>query len=174
MKLFFLGLMLLGLNTVHATAADYSGQQMREIKSLSVEDVESIRLGKGWSLAKPAELNGYPGPRHVLDLAGELALTADQQRTMEQQFAAMKARAVAVGQRYLQAEQTIEQAFRTGQVDANSLSALLETSARAHAELRQVHLDSHLLTKQVLTPLQIADYSRLRGYDTGADAKHMH
>ena len=30
-------------------------------------------------LALAAELNGYPGPRHVLDLADQLGLTPEQQ-----------------------------------------------------------------------------------------------
>jgi hypothetical protein len=56
----------------------YAGQQHRPIKALSAADVEALENGQGWGLAKPAELNGYPGPLHVLELADELQLTEEQ------------------------------------------------------------------------------------------------
>lgn len=48
----------------------YIGQESRIIKSLSSEDIESLETGTGdafGGMAKLAELNGYPGPRHILD-----------------------------------------------------------------------------------------------------------
>jgi hypothetical protein len=48
---------------------------------LSQTDIESLQNGTGdafGGMAKLAELNGYPGPRHVLDLANELELTPNQ------------------------------------------------------------------------------------------------
>lgn len=41
------------------TPPSYAGQEQREIKSLSAEDVQSLLTGKGMGLAKAAELNGY-------------------------------------------------------------------------------------------------------------------
>src|ERR1700722_7440616 len=66
-----------------ALAADtpanpYVGQQARSIKALSDEDIAALRKGEGMGMAKAAELNGYPGPAHVLELASQLALTPDQ------------------------------------------------------------------------------------------------
>ncbi|MDP2956413.1 MAG: hypothetical protein Q8N53_08320 [Longimicrobiales bacterium] len=34
-------------------------------------------------MARPAELNGFPGPRHVLDLADLLALAPDQRSEVQ-------------------------------------------------------------------------------------------
>ncbi len=48
------------------------------IRSLTPEEIRQIEQGEGAGFAKPAELNGLPGPRHVLDLAHELDLSADQ------------------------------------------------------------------------------------------------
>ena len=45
----------------------YSGQQGRMIKALSSKEVQGLLQGKGMGMAKAAELNQYPGPRHVLD-----------------------------------------------------------------------------------------------------------
>jgi len=53
----------------------YTGQEMRDIKLLSDKDIQSLQNGTGEAfggMAKLAELNGYPGPRHVLDMASEL------------------------------------------------------------------------------------------------------
>ncbi|MDN3721981.1 hypothetical protein QW131_29390 [Roseibium salinum] len=58
--------------------APYSGLQTRDIKSLSPEDIEELRRGGGWGLALPAELNGLPGPAHLLTLKEEIGLTAEQ------------------------------------------------------------------------------------------------
>ena len=46
----------------------YASMQSRDIKALSASDIEGLRAGRGMSLALAAELNGYPGPLHVLEL----------------------------------------------------------------------------------------------------------
>src|ERR1700757_2891750 len=56
----------------------YAGQQKREIKALSEEDVAGYLGGAGMGYAKAAELNGYPGPMHVLELGDRLELTDEQ------------------------------------------------------------------------------------------------
>ncbi len=50
----------------------YVGREQREIKSLSPGDIQMYLQGHGMGMAKAAELNHYPGPKHVLDLAKEL------------------------------------------------------------------------------------------------------
>ena len=50
-------------------ATPYAGMQNRAIKALSDEQIAQLRAGKGMALALAAELNGYPGPLHALDLA---------------------------------------------------------------------------------------------------------
>jgi hypothetical protein len=47
----------------------YSGMQSRSNKSLSDLQVADLQSGRGMGLALAAELNGYPGPSHVLELA---------------------------------------------------------------------------------------------------------
>jgi hypothetical protein len=39
----------------------YAGQEKREIKALSAEDIEGYLTGQGMGFAKAAELNHYPG-----------------------------------------------------------------------------------------------------------------
>ena len=50
----------------------YAGFETREIKGLSEQDIRNSERGGGWGLALPAELNGRPGPVHLLELQEEL------------------------------------------------------------------------------------------------------
>jgi Spy/CpxP family protein refolding chaperone len=154
------------------TPSPYAGQESRSIASLSDQDIADISAGRGWGLAKAAELNGYPGPRHVLDLAQQLALTPEQADAVEDVFRRMQRDAVASGQQYLSAERALDSAFRSGAVDAGALSRISDDAGRAHAALRAVHLAAHIETKALLTSHQIMLYKRLRGYDGGALAGH--
>src|SRR5215475_1130417 len=53
----------------------YAGFEQRPIKALSEQEVDDLRAGRGMGLALAAELNGYPGPSHVLELADRLDLS---------------------------------------------------------------------------------------------------
>jgi hypothetical protein len=81
-----LALPVLADNTV-----PYAGQQTRQIKALSDDDIAALLKGEGTGYAKAAELNGYPGPKHVLDLAGQLKLTEAQRRQVQAIFDRMGA-----------------------------------------------------------------------------------
>src|SRR5215469_16531382 len=75
----------------------YAGQETRSIKSLSTEDVAALLKGEGMGMAKAAELNGYPGPVHVLALANELKLTESQRQQVQTIFDRMSAAAKPLG-----------------------------------------------------------------------------
>ncbi|MBW5435799.1 hypothetical protein FXB41_13685 [Bradyrhizobium canariense] len=51
----------------------YAGLEHRPIKALSHQQIEDLRAGRGMGLALAAELNGYPGPSHVLEFGDRLA-----------------------------------------------------------------------------------------------------
>jgi len=143
----------------------YAGLEGREIKSLSEADLEDLRLGRGWGLALAAELNGVPGPAHLLELQAELGLDASQVAAIEDIFAAMQSEAQEAGERFIAAEAAIEAAFRDGVMTPDALRGLIDASAAARAELRFIHLSRHLETPPLLTADQIARYNDLRGYD---------
>lgn len=145
-------------------AAPYAGLQTRRIKSLSARDVEQIKQGHGWGLALPAELNGLPGPKHLLELKEALRLSATQVDQITDLYTAMKKDAVAAGERFIAAEAALSQAFESKNLDKNELRELLRESASARAELRYVHLSRHIETTDFLTSDQIKRYSALRGY----------
>lgn len=144
----------------------YAGQEHRQIKSLSADDISALRQGQGWGLAKAAELNGYPGPLHVLEMSGEIHLTAEQLTVIEGIYQDMLRQAVPLGEQLIADEQRLNLAFAEGDIDDDKLSKLLEQIAKTRSALRYVHLEKHLLTHQSLTPEQVILYNQLRGYDT--------
>jgi len=50
-------------------------------QQLSPEEVKQYLSGAGRGYAKAAELNHFPGPMHVLELADKLQLSAEQRKT---------------------------------------------------------------------------------------------
>ena len=44
--------------------------------------VADLKAGRGMGLALAAELNGYPGPSHVLELADKLKLSAEDKAAL--------------------------------------------------------------------------------------------
>lgn len=151
----------------------YAGKETRGIKSLSEADLDDLRAGRGWGLALAAELNGVPGPAHLLELKKQIGLTPAQVTVLEALFAQMQAEAQAAGRRFLAAEAAIEAAFREGSLTPDHLRHLIGASAEARAQLRFVHLARHLETLPVLTSEQIARYNVLRGYGAGDPCKNV-
>ena len=146
------------------TPSAYAGEETRLITSLSEQDLEEIGRGGGWGLARVAELNGVPGPTHLLELAEDIGLTEQQRSDIEAIRAQMQADAIAAGERYVAAERALDDAFQQGPPDAEALEQLLAESGQARAALRLVHLNAHLLTLPLLTDAQVSRYSVLRGY----------
>ena len=120
----------------HGSAQPYAGFETREIKGLSADDLAELRAGDGWGLALPAELNGRPGPAHLLELKEALALDPGQIAAIEAIHAAMKSDAIAAGERLIAAERALSDAFAAGSVTPDALRQLLAASEAARAELR--------------------------------------
>lgn len=152
-------------------ANPYSGQESREIKALAAEEIESYLAGKGMGLAKAAELNGYPGPSHVLALAGELGLSPEQKQRTEALFKTMEARAKEIGRTLVDEERKLDQLFASESITSETLTLSLNRIGELQALVRQAHLDSHLAQAEILTPVQVAAYMKLRGY-AGAKPNH--
>ena len=174
MKLIRLNLLALSCalaSLAQATSpAPYAGQQSREIKALSGDEQADLLAGKGMGLAKAAELNGYPGPAHVLELAGELALSAEQRARTQAVWQAMDARARALGQQVVDAERELDALFASKQVTRERLGEQLDRIGVLQAQLRAVHLEAHLEQARILTPEQTTRYAARRGYAGGGAA----
>lgn len=152
----------------------YAGQHTRDIKALSQQEIMDYLDGKGMGYAKVAELNHYPGPRHVLDLADSLALTPDQQKETEQLFNAMQTKAQALGAELVTKEAELDQKFAAGKLTAEELEILLQSIGELEAKLRYVHLSTHLQQKSLLSQHQVMMYDQLRGYAGGGHSQGQH
>jgi Spy/CpxP family protein refolding chaperone len=142
----------------------YVGQEARPIKALSPDEVDGLLAGRGMGYAKSAELNGYPGPAHVLELADQLRLSDAQRRATSSIFTAMQERAAAAGARLVEQERELDRSFADGSITTQALAASLERIGTLQADVRRAHLDAHLAQLAVLTAEQRGAYMRLRGY----------
>jgi Spy/CpxP family protein refolding chaperone len=142
----------------------YAGEETRPIKSLSQEQIDGYLSARGMGLAKAAELNGYPGPMHVLQLKDQLSLTAQQVQETQRAFDEMKSRATELGRTIVQRERDLDDAFARRTIDEKTLNETVNEIGRLGAELRATHLRAHLRMREVLTPRQIEEYDELRGY----------
>ena len=117
-------------------SASYAGQQNRPIKALSPEDIAALLKGEGLGMAKAAELNGYPGPRHVLDLAAQLKLTPDQRQQVQAVFDRMSTGAKSLGAELVSRERVLDQLFQNGEILPDRLSAEAIGIAELQGRLR--------------------------------------
>jgi Spy/CpxP family protein refolding chaperone len=159
------------------TRQPYAGLQVRPLKALSDEEIAELKAGRGMGLALVAELNGYPGPVHVLEHADALQLSAAQRAKVQQLFETMKAEAVPLGAKRIAQEADLDRQFASRTVTEASLVAATQAIGTTQAALRAAHLKYHLAMVEVLTPAQIARYLELRGYSNrahGGDHRHGH
>ena len=156
------------------THLPYAGMQARPVKALSDQQIADLRAGRGMGLALAAELNGYPGPMHVLELALPLGLSDDQRAKVAGLFDAMKREAVPLGERLIAAETALDRQFADRTITASSLGEATRDIASLQGELRLAHLKYHLATLELLTPEQAVRYSSLRGYGRGQNAPGHH
>ncbi|MEI6029471.1 MAG: hypothetical protein WCT47_22610, partial [Betaproteobacteria bacterium] len=118
----------------HGTQTPYAGMQTRAIKSLSDSDIKELRRGGGWGLALAAELNGMPGPAHLLELKDQIPLTQDQVAKTQALLDEMRKAAIPTGERLITAESAVEAAFAKGSVDEASLRRLLTEAESARTD----------------------------------------
>jgi Spy/CpxP family protein refolding chaperone len=154
----------------------YAGEEQREIKALSPDEVRGYLAGEGLGLAKAAEINGYPGPLHVLQLAEQLHLTEAEKADTEQVRDVMRRDATRLGKLIVDKERELDNSFAGGKIDEGQLRSLVGVISNLQGELRTVHLRAHLEIIRVLTPEQIKRYAELRGYDNagGQHQSHSH
>ena len=153
-----------GAVALRAQHSPYAGNRERDIKALSAEQTAQLLAGDGMGFAMAAELNGYPGPKHLLELADALGLTADQVARIEVESERMRREAAELGEAYVAAERQLDRLFAGATVDVENLKHQVIQSGRLRAGIRFAHLRAHLATVEILTPEQVEAYGRLRGY----------
>lgn len=147
-----------------ASISPYAGEEARDIKALSPSEIEGLLKGRGMGFARAAELNGYPGPMHVLELSDDLELTEDQIAGTEALYQRMLACATRLGAQLVAAEKELDELFRTRRANETALNEQLERIGDLRAKIRGVHLSAHIEQSKLLSEEQIAKYAQLRGY----------
>ena len=126
----------------------YAGMQQRSVKALNEQQIADLRAGKGMGLALAAELN----------------LSAEQRRRVQQLYEAMKAEAIAAGEKLIESERALDQEFATQKMTEARLALLTTQIGERQGVLRAVHLKYHLSTAELLSVDQRQRYNELRGY----------
>lgn len=157
---------VLALVCLPAQSADspYVGKEQRSIKALSEQDIADYRSGRGMGASLAAELNHYPGPRHVLEHAQALGLSKEQQARAQDLHDRMARDARRLGEQIVNKEAELDALFAGAQASHDNTATLVKEIGVLQAEYRLAHLGAHLSMRQVLSSQQVADYDRLRGY----------
>ena|SRR2546423_15660531 len=151
-----------------ADPSPYRGHEHDAIKALSPQQTQDYLDGKGMGYAKAAELNHFPGPAHVLELAEQLRLTGEQRDVTVRLMKAHRAEAQAIGAKRVEAERALEMLFRSASIDEAALDRAVRHAAALEGEYRLAHLETHRRMRSLLTAEQVALYDRLRGYVAAA------
>jgi Spy/CpxP family protein refolding chaperone len=155
------------LTTVQAAPAQdspYADHTQRQIKALSPQEIEDYLEGRGMGFALPAELNGYPGPKHVMELADSLGLSEAQREATAEIFNRMRDEAQRLGAAIVRKEGELDSLFAARGISVHRLRALTAELGALKGELRAAHLAAHLAMTDQLTEHQRHEYARLRGY----------
>ena len=152
----------------------YVAQVTSPVRGLSAQEVADLRAGRGMGYARMAELNSYPGPRHLLDLQKELQLSAEQIDAIHAIFMEMEQQAQSLGQQIITGEDQLGVAFATNTLDETTLQRQVMQLADLYGQLRMTHLQAHLAVTPLLTSAQITAYNELRGYTSDGEQSPMH
>jgi Spy/CpxP family protein refolding chaperone len=164
---------ILWSGTAFAQSQPYAGMHERSIKTLSEQQIADLRAGRGMGLALAAELNGYPGPIHAIELADRLQLAPEQVTRLKGLFEAMKAETIPIGESLIAQERSLNEEFANRTITPAGLEAATSRIGATQAALRAAHLKYHLSAAAILTPEQAQRYDELRGYQ-GSEAPTQH
>lgn len=166
-----------GASSVMPAAAQqspYIDRPASSIKALTPDEVAGYLAGSGMGFALAAELNGYPGPRHVLDLADSLGIDTQRRAAIQTIFDDMNAEARRLGSAIVAAEAGLDSAFAQGRITEEALGDRVSQIALLQGRLRTTHLAAHLAVARLLTSEERQAYRRLRGYVDGEAHRHRH
>lgn len=153
-----------------ATRSPYLAQQASPVRGLSAQEVDDLLNGRGAGFARTAELNSYPGPRHVLDMRAQLGLSEAQADGAQRIFSSMQREAKRLGEEIVSRERALGAAFSERRITGATLQADVAALGLLYGRLRATHLAAHLELTALLTREQIAKYDAMRGY--GEEHRH--
>lgn len=148
----------------HHHQSPYASDENSGIAAISKTEMSALQNGAGMGLAKAAELNHFPGPKHVLELAEDLNLSESQATLIESIRIEMQKAAMQVGANVIDQERILNRRFLHRHIDQSDLRNITARIAKLRGELRFIHLRAHLKTTEILSQKQILRYDELRGY----------
>ena len=134
----------------------------QRVQACAQEFDSVVRDGRGFGMAFAADQNGYPGPMHVLEMKDRLALTPEQESQMQALMDGMFAQARPAGARLLEAETRLRTLFAEARADEFAVRAAVAEIEKRRADVRLVHLLTHLRTRDLLTQAQRSSYHAAR------------
>jgi hypothetical protein len=147
-----------------AQPSPYVHMTERDIRALSAQEIDALLAGEGAGYALSAELNHYPGPLHVLELADKLELDTAQKEKVQHVYDEMKEEAQKWGRRLVDLEEELETAFREDEITTETVEQLTSEIAQTDGKLRETHLLAHIEMTSILSAEQVKQYDDLRGY----------
>ena len=167
-------------------AAAHAADAAREgtgIPALPEKQIAAYLDGRAMWMTSVAELNHYPGPRQVLELAAKLKLTAEQQQATINLYDEMRPEAIRLGKQLVEQEQRLNRIFAWGQASRENIEQIVTDIGVLQARLRLTHLLAHIRARELLTEDQVKRYDDLQGYGEptgecgnkmGCNAMHHH
>jgi hypothetical protein len=150
----------------------YVPLQERPIKALDAERVRGLLAGEGLTYALAAELNGFPGPLHAVELGARIGLSRAQIAAARARTETGRAEFRRLGAELVAAERALDASFADRRIDPETLRRLVGEAARLDGELRLAHLALHLDQTADMTQDQVRRYMQARGYDRPGGGGH--
>lgn len=126
------------------------------LSGVSEQEKEMLLKGSGLGAGMIAMMNGYPGPKHVLEMGDELELTAAQRESIGTIYGKVKAESVKLGTELVEKDEALAALFTTGSVSTKDVEKRSREIGELQGRLRAAHLNAHVQTHAELTPAQLA------------------
>jgi len=145
-------------------AMDEADQAMMDaaMVTMSHDEIVGLLQGQGMGMAKAAEKNAFPGPKHVLELADELSLTDEQKNQVTAVFTSAQVDFRTLGKAVVETEAALNRAFMAQGVSTAQIASLTRAAAEARGQLRARHLAAHVATRPLMSDDQVQKYVELR------------
>lgn len=133
------------------------------LSGVSEQEKEALLKGGGLGAGMIAMMNGYPGPKHVLEMGDELELTDAQRESIGTIYGKVKAESVKYGTELVEKDEALAAMFTSGSVDTGDVEKLAREIGELQGRVRAEHLNAHVKTYDALTPAQREKLSSMQG-----------
>ena len=153
-----------GKHQMHGQAqGGMQGMDGGMLGGVSAQEKEALLKGAGLGAGMIAMMNGYPGPKHVLEMGDELGLTAEQRESIGKTYGKVKAESVEFGTELVEKDEKLTALFASGSVSTGEVEKLSREIGELQGRVRAAHLNAHVETYDALTPAQREQLSSMQG-----------